>query len=184
MAAGADLGHNWGMDDVMLLALVREGNDEAFGLLYARHRAVAGRVAARVLGGVEADDVVAEAFVAVLVQIRAGRGPTVSFRAYLLTAVRHEAARRRALLRRCEPTVDLDPAGRTTPDLAEQADLRDAYGTLPPRWRHVLWRLDVEGVPPRELALELGVSANAVSALGYRARAGLRAAYLGRSDAA
>lgn len=179
------LGDNWCMDDdAMLLSLVREGDDEAFGQLYARHRDVARRVAGRVMGGAEVDDVVADSFVAVLVQLRSGRGPTLSFRAYLMTAVRHEAARRREARRRCEPRVDLDPVGRPGPDLAEHADVRDAYGTLPPRWRHVLWRLDVEGVPPRELAAELGVSPNAVSALGCRARAGLRAAYLGRPDAA
>jgi RNA polymerase sigma factor (sigma-70 family) len=178
------VGLTGGMDDAMLLALVREGDDEAYGRLYARHRDIARRVARRVVGATEVDDVVADSFVAVLMQLRSGRGPTTSFRGYLLTTVRHEAGRRRAAGRRCEPHVDLDPAGRPGPDLAEHADVRDAYGTLPPRWRHVLWRLDVEGVPPRELAAELGVSPNAVSALGYRARAGLRAAYLRRSDAA
>lgn len=171
-------------DDATLLALARQGDDDAYGRLYARHRDVAHRVARRVVGAGEVDDVVADSFVAVLAQLRSGRGPTSSFRAYLLTAVRHAAARRGADRRRCEPRLDLEPAGRSGPDLAEHADVRDAYGTLPPRWRHVLWRLDVEGVPPRELAAELGVSPNAVSALGYRARAGLRAAYLRGADAA
>ena len=42
----------------------------------------------------------------------------------------------------------------------------------------VLWHVEVEGQRPAEVAPLLGVKANAVSALAYRAREGLRAAYL------
>jgi hypothetical protein len=49
---------------------------------------------------------------------------------------------------------------------------------LPERWRLALWKTEVEGVKPRDLADELGLSANATSALIYRAREGLREAYL------
>jgi RNA polymerase sigma factor (sigma-70 family) len=183
-----DLGHNWDMttyeDDDELIRAMHAGDDDAFGELFARHAAVARRVASRAGPAGEADDVVAEVFAGVLVQVRAGRGPTRSFRAYLLTAVRHEAGRRAVLARRCEPVAELEPwwSDAETSDVDDR--IREAYETLPIRWRRALWHLEVEGRRPRELAAELGLTANAVSALAYRARSALRSAYLERSRAA
>jgi RNA polymerase sigma factor (sigma-70 family) len=171
-------------DDELVRAM-RGGDDEAYGELFARHAAVARRVASRAGPFGDADDVVAEVFASVLGQLRSGRGPTKSFRAYLLTAVRHEAGRRARLARRCEPVADLEPWSATASPSSEADDhIREAYATLPERWRRTLWQLDVEGRRPRELAAELGLTANAVSALGYRARSALRSAYLERSRAA
>ena len=182
------------MDDLMtdgeLLDRVRAGDGEAYGVLFARHRRVADRVAARVAARGEEHEVVAEAFVSVLAQIRAGRGPTASFRAYLLTTVRHEAVRRRPVARRCEPVGDMATirAAELPADVEAHELVSQAYDTLPDRWRDVLWHLEVEGLKPHELTERLGLSANAVAALGYRARAGLRAAYrrevVARPDAA
>ena len=42
----------------------------------------------------------------------------------------------------------------------------------------MLWHLEVEGDSPADIAPLFGLTANAVSALGYRAREGLRQAYL------
>lgn len=191
MVGAHDLGHNWCMtgitDDDELVRAVRGGDHEAYGELFARHAAVARRVATRAGRPGEADDVVSEVFAAVLVQIGAGRGPTESFRAYLLTGVRHEAVRRAVLASRCEPVADLEawcPMGASDEPPEGDDDLRAAYATLPARWRRTLWQLEVEGRHPRDLADELGLTANAVSALGYRARVALRAAYLERSRAA
>jgi len=187
VASGSDVRHNWGMDnmdDGELVRSVRSGDIEAYGLLFVRHSDVARRVAARHGRAAEVQDVVAEVFARMLDQIRSGRGPTSSFRAYLLTAVRHEAGRRAMLARRCEPVADLEPWS-TAHELPEVDDrLRDAYAALPFRWRRTLWQLDVEGRRPHELASELGLTPNAVSALGYRARAALRSAYLGSPRAA
>ncbi|MRJ76367.1 sigma-70 family RNA polymerase sigma factor [Aeromicrobium sp. SMF47] len=171
-------------EDAELVVLARAGDPEAYGVLFVRHRAVAERVARRSACRADVDDVVAEAFTLVLAQIRGGRGPVSSFRAYLLTAVRHEAARRSVLARRCEPTAGIESL--TTPISLPESDedVCAAYRTLPERWQRVLWQLEVEGRRPHELAAELGLSANAVSALGTRARAGLRSAYLGRTLAA
>ncbi len=181
------LRHNWGMTtqtDEDLVQAVRGGDHEAFGELFARHAAQARRVAGRTGPVGEADDVVSEVFAGVLVQIRAGRGPTASFRAYLLTGVRHEAGRRAMLSRRCAPVADLEPWSVDVAPSDVDDHLREAYASLPTRWRNTLWQLEVEGRPPRELAAELGLTANAVSALGCRARAALRAAYLERVRAA
>lgn len=163
--------------DADLVDEVRRGQVAAYAALFVRHRDAACRVARRHGDTGEADDVVAESFARVLARIRAGGGPDVSFRAYLLTTVRHEVRRRTALARRCRPTEDVELLAGSVRQPDVDDGLRVAYSSLPERWRIVLWRLDVEGVPPRELAVELGVSANAVSALGCRARAGLRAAY-------
>lgn len=191
MAAARRLRHNWVMtttrDDDELVRAVRAGDTEAFGELFARHAAVATRVAVRGGPRVDADEVVADVFASVLVQLRAGRGPTVSFRAYVLTAVRHEAARRSVLSRRCDLVADpaqWTDAAPVRADLDVDDHLHDAYASLPARWRRALWQLEVEGRTPRELAVDLGLTANAVSALGYRARAALRSAYLERSRAA
>src|SRR5689334_2363701 len=53
-----------------------------------------------------------------------------------------------------------------------------AYASLPERWQLVLWHLEVEGQKPAEVAPLLGMTPNSVSALAYRAREGLRQAYL------
>jgi hypothetical protein len=49
-----------------------------------------------------------------------------------------------------------------------------AFHSLPERWQLVLWHVEVEGQRPAEVAPLLGWKANAVSALAYRAREGLR----------
>jgi hypothetical protein len=53
-----------------------------------------------------------------------------------------------------------------------------AFGSLPGRWQTVLWHIEVEGDSPARVAELLGLTANGVSALAYRAREGLRRAYL------
>ena len=53
-----------------------------------------------------------------------------------------------------------------------------AFASLPERWQLVLWHLEVEGQKPADVAPLLGMSPNSVSALAYRAREGLRQAFL------
>jgi DNA-directed RNA polymerase specialized sigma24 family protein len=53
-----------------------------------------------------------------------------------------------------------------------------AFRSLPERWQAVLWHTDIEASGPAEIAWLLGLSANSVAALAYRAREGLRQAYL------
>jgi hypothetical protein len=53
-----------------------------------------------------------------------------------------------------------------------------AFRSLPERWQSVLWYTEVEGMDPHEVAPILGMSANGVAALSYRAREGLRKAWL------
>ena len=60
----------------------------------------------------------------------------------------------------------------------ESAAAARAFASLPERWQLVLWHTEVEGQKPAEVAPLLGMTANSVSALAYRAREGLRQAYL------
>jgi len=53
-----------------------------------------------------------------------------------------------------------------------------AFASLPQRWQAVLWHTEIEGARPAEVATLLGLTANGVAALAYRAREGLRQAYL------
>ncbi|WP_162891316.1 sigma-70 family RNA polymerase sigma factor [Aeromicrobium sp. A1-2] len=171
-------------DDVELLSMARIDDQEAFAVLFARYEYPALRLARHLGQGDEADDVVAESFTQVLDLVRRGKGPDRAFRAYLFTTIRHEAGRRAKARQRVVPTDDetqIDTAvkfGAGQLDEFEKSAIRAAYESLPSRWRTVLWHLDVEGRKPQELGPLLSMSANSVSALVYRARSGLREAYL------
>jgi hypothetical protein len=60
----------------------------------------------------------------------------------------------------------------------ENAAAARAFASLPERWQMVLWHTSVEGQKPADVAPLLGMSANSVAALAYRAREGLRQAFL------
>src|SRR6476661_1329567 len=85
---------------------------------------------------------------------------------------------------RLHPTDDLTPFDPGVPfrDTAiegfENAAAARAFASLPERWQLVLWHTEVEGQKPAEVAPLLGLSPNSVSALAYRAREGLRQAFL------
>lgn len=172
------------LDDADLLALTRAGHRDAYATLFTRYSYAAHRLARHLGRKDDCDDVVSEAFAQVLTQLRRGSGPENAFRPYLFTTIRHEAARRAKLGRRVLPTDDLRQIDQAVPfgggqlDEFERSSVRAAYESLPPRWRTVLWHLDVEGRKPFEVAPLLDLSPNSVSALVYRARSGLREAYL------
>ena len=60
----------------------------------------------------------------------------------------------------------------------ERTTLARAFAALPERWQSFLWLSFVDDADRHEIATILGISAGSVSALGYRAREGLRRAYL------
>ncbi len=170
------------LSDAELIAAVQRGDSEAYGTLYERHAGAARTVAGRYLASADADDVVADAFARVLALLQEGRGPTVAFRAYLFTVVRrmcYDLASRR---RRDSPVTDprSDRGTAEDPALArfERSVVTHAFKSLPERWQAVLWYTEVEDLPPARIAPLLGLTANGVSALSYRAREGLRQAYL------
>ncbi|MGY2875763.1 RNA polymerase sigma factor (sigma-70 family) [Marmoricola sp. URHA0025 HA25] len=172
------------LSDAELISSVRGGDVSAYGDLFARHRDSATRLARQLVPGPDADDLVSEAFAKVLNVLLAGGGPDVAFRAYLLTAVRRLHIDKVRATSRATPTDDLTPYETVEPEpdtvIAgfESGAAAKAFASLPERWQLVLWHLEVEGQKPAEIAPLLGMSPNSVSALAYRAREGLRQAYL------
>jgi RNA polymerase sigma factor (sigma-70 family) len=171
--------------DAELIAAVRSGDGEAYGLLYRRHAPAAQALARQLTGSpVEADDLVAEAFTRLLVMLRCGGGPDAAFRAYLFTVLRNTRYDRARRDRKVELSDDMtrhDPGVPWEDTVVARLESRlaaRAFTRLPERWRTVLWRTEVERESPTELAPLLGLTPNGVSALAYRAREALRQAYL------
>ena len=171
--------------DPELIEAVRSGDVEAYGLLYRRHVGAATTLARQLTGSrAEADDLVAEAFAKVLDILRGGGGPDVAFRAYLLTTlrnVRYDRARRDKKLAWSDDMSRHDPGvpweDSAVADLETSLAAR-AFHRLPERWQTVLWHTEVEQESPADVAPLLGLTPNGVAALAYRAREGLRQAYL------
>lgn len=170
--------------DAELIVAVRAGDTQAYGALFGRHRDAATRMARQLTSESDADDLVAEGFIRVLAALQNGNGPDEFFRAYLLTSIRRLHISRIRASQRVRTTDDdaqldraiefVDPAEMQF----EQGAAATAFASLPERWQLVLWHLDVEGQKPADIAPLLGMSPNGVSALAYRAREGLRQAYL------
>ena len=170
--------------DAELITAARTGDDRAFGELFKRHE-VAARAAARSMtrSRADIDDLVAEAFTRVLQALRAGRGPEVAFRPYLLTCVRNAFYDRTRKDKRIEFTDEPeDTLNVSLMDMSaseeDRALIVQAYASLPERWQLALWHTEVEGRSASEVGTLLGIAPNAVAALTYRAREGLRQAYL------
>ncbi|MFE6616856.1 sigma-70 family RNA polymerase sigma factor [Amycolatopsis sp. NPDC057786] len=180
-----------GKSDAELIAEVRDGKIASYGTLYERHAGAAHNLARQLArSSSEADDLVSEAFAKVLDTLRGGKGPDAAFRAYLLTALRHTAYDKTRKDKRVDLNEDMSDVGGavgealTVPfsDTAvaglERTLAAKAFARLPERWQAVLWHTEIEGQTPAEVAPLLGLTANGVSALAYRAREGLRQAYL------
>lgn len=171
------------LGDEELVALVRSGDQEAFALLYSRHVQTVLRLARR-CSRRDAEDLCAEAFASTLWAIKNGDGPHGPIRPYLSAIVRHAAAawsRREFVMIPVGELADL-------PDTATAADpvLRDvdrvlvlqAFNSLPGRWRDVLWHTVIDARSPGAAADTFQLDRSAVCSLAYRAREGLRLAYL------
>lgn len=173
------------LSDGDLCLRVREGDQDAFGVLYERHAPLALSIARQSVDNyADAEDVVADSFHAVLDKLRSGDGPDTFFRAYLLQVVRRTAYARNRSAGRAIPTADEQQLDRLeTPDDPtlmefESQAAATAFRALPERWQEVIWYLDVEGQKPAAVAPIMGLAPNAVSALGVRARDALRREYL------
>ena len=171
--------------DADLIAASRAGDAAAYDTLYRRHVAAAHSLARQLVRNrAEADDVVAETFAKILDLLHRGGGPDDAFRPYLLTAVRRSAYDRHRAERRQLVTDEMETFDRGVPfadpavaDL-ERTMIARAFASLPERWQAVLWHTEIEGARAADGAPLLGLTANGVAALAYRAREGLRQAYL------
>jgi len=153
------------MSDRTLVERARAGDARALDELWQRHYRSGVRVA-RQYTSIAVDDVVAEAFVQCHERQLAGRGLDGAFRPLFYRQIRAVADAKRG-----------ERADATAAALARTLTAR-AFESLPGRWQAVLWYLEVEGMDPHEAAPLLGVTANSAAELLYRARAGMRSAWL------
>lgn len=170
--------------DQELIESARSGDTSAFAELWRRHYRSAVRVARQFTSSIDADDLVSEAYARIFQRVRAGGGPTGAFRPYLYTTIRNLASTWGAAAAK-DVQVDVieefeddripdDPAAWAL----DRTLTAKAFRALPERWQTVLWYTEVEGMDPHEVAPIMGLTANGVAALSYRAREGLRAAWL------
>lgn len=172
------------LTDADLIAAVRLGDTDAYGQLYERHLPAAKRAASNLAKDAAArEDLVSDAFARVLSALRAGNGPARDFRPYLLVTLRNTAisitrATHESLYAEVPDHAGGSVIGDPVLDRWHASAASDAFASLPERWRMVLWHTEIEGESPATIAKRLGLSPNSVAALAYRAREGLRQAYL------
>jgi RNA polymerase sigma factor (sigma-70 family) len=112
-----------------------------------------------------------------------GGGPNGSFRAYLFTSIRNTAAawgrtRRETPIDELESIVDPESAEQAADETLDRSLTAHAFRGLPMRWQEVLWYTEIEQMEPAAVAPLLGMRAGAVSQLAFRAREGLREAWI------
>nr|WSW42589.1 sigma-70 family RNA polymerase sigma factor [Streptomyces sp. NBC_01001] len=166
-----------------------DGDPAVCELLYRRHSAAAFACARRCCRAPQdAEDLVSEAFIRTLQAVRSGAGPRDHWRPYLLSVVRHTAIEWRDGAGRtlltpdveawCSPGPDGDDPQRRLLDSEDRRLVARSFQALPERWKAVLWHTLVEDDCPHHVPLLLGITPSAVTSLAFRAREGLREAYL------
>ncbi|MGK0715383.1 sigma-70 family RNA polymerase sigma factor [Leucobacter sp. W1153] len=169
--------------DVELVHALRCGEQAALSTLWLRHHDATVRMAARIVGRADAEDLAQEAFLAMHQAIQRGGGPTIGVRAYLYTIARNigvRSLRRHAPMTQSVPIDALEGFLGDDPfeQHAEHAVIFEAFRALPSRWQEALWYSEVEGLSAAEVAEILGLTSNGASQLAFRAREGLRQAWI------
>ena len=170
--------------DAELISAVRGGDTTAYGELFTRHVEAARRLARQLTSATDVEDLVSEAFAKVLTIVRRGGGPTspsaptCSPRSAACTSTRCAARSSSGRSTTSRRSTTACPSA-TPPWRASRTRRRPARSRRCPNGGS--WSC---GTPrsrarsrPRSRKL-LGMSANSVSALAYRAREGLRQAFL------
>ena len=169
--------------DQELVLRSRSGDRAAFGELWRRHYRAGISVARSMTSSLDADDLVQEAYARIYQSILRGGGPTGSFRAYLFTSIRNTAAgwgraRKETTTDDLETIEDPATSDRATEDALDRSITVRAFRSLPSRWQEALWYSEIEGMKPAEVAPLLGMKPTAVAQLTFRAREGLREAWI------
>lgn len=175
-------------DDHELMRLAGQGDERAFERLVERHQGLVFGTVARMLGGPEgAEDIAQQVFVKVW-QSAPRHRPEAKFTTWLLTIVRNmvfnETRRRRRGFFQPFENEDgslPDVHDASMPDAAAQLDereLREAVDTaiaaLPEAQRMAIILRRFEGMPYEDIAEVLKTSVPAVKSLLFRAREDLR----------
>jgi RNA polymerase sigma-70 factor (ECF subfamily) len=169
--------HAFSDPDAPLVQGALSGDMGAFEELVERHHAVVHRIAARIVGREEADDVAQETFLRAFHRLDRFRGES-AFRSWLLQIASNSAlnAVRR---RRPEPVADVPeeaegPAHRGPVTQLEDRERRDRLelklAQLRPEHRAVLVLRDLEGLPYEEIAQVTDTPMGSVKGRLHRAR--------------
>lgn len=169
--------------DETLILQARGGDRSAFAELWTRHARSGLKVARGFTSSLEAEDLVAEAYTRIFQRVLDGGGPDGAFRPYLYTTIRNLAsrwggARKDIQIEDIEDIEDTTVLADAPIEALDRSLTVRAFRDLPERWQSVLWYTEIEGMDPHEVAPILGMTANGVAALAYRAREGLRKAWL------
>ncbi|SEU22367.1 sigma-70 family RNA polymerase sigma factor [Nonomuraea wenchangensis] len=167
--------------DPALTRLVRAGDERAVTELYERHHPAVLAFARRLCQDPHtAEDLASESFARTLRTVRNGSGgPSEAWRPYLYAVARNTAIEWARSQQRIVLTEEFREDELTTPPPEPPDDLvTRAYRSLPPRWQTVLWHTLIEEEEPERVARILGVTPGNVGVLAFRAREGLRKAYL------
>ncbi|MEU6796347.1 sigma-70 family RNA polymerase sigma factor [Nonomuraea wenchangensis] len=168
-------------EDSALTRLVRAGDERAVSELYERHYPAVLAFARRLCQDPHtAEDLASESFARTLRTVRQGSGgPSDGWRPYLYAVARNTAIEWARSQQRIVLTEEFREDELTTPPPEPPDDLvTRAYRSLPPRWQTVLWHTLIEEEEPERVAQILGVTPGNVGVLAFRAREGLRKAYL------
>jgi RNA polymerase sigma factor (sigma-70 family) len=171
------------LGDADLIARARDGHTDAFAELWRRHSRAGVTVARSYTSSFDPEDLVAEAFAKIFQIVRNGGGPQGAFRPYLFTTIRNTAAswgrsRNETPIEDADQIEDVNFSEENTLAALDRSLTAKAFRSLPTRWQEALWYSEVESMTPQEIAPLLGMKANAVAALTYRAREGLRQAWI------
>ena len=166
--------------DATLIERTLEGDLTAFESLVERHRAVVFRVAARIVGPDDADDVSQDTFLRAFHRLEQYRG-TASFRTWLLQITQNTAlnaldwARRRptAPAANAPEAADSDRHRQPASEL-ERRERRERLelklGSLRPEYRSLLVLRDLGGLSSGEIAGVLEMPLGSVKGRLHRAR--------------
>lgn len=169
--------------DADLVLRARSGNADAFGELWRRHYASGMTVARSITSSIDPDDLVQEAYARIYQAILKGGGPNGSFRAYLFTSIRNTAAawgraKRETAIDELETIADPSTTDTAASEALDHGLTAQAFRALPSRWQEVLWYSEIEQMKPAAIGPLLGMTTGAVSQLMFRAREGLREAWI------
>ena len=155
------------------------GDLAAFGTLVERHREVVHRVAARIVGAKDADDVAQESFLRAFHRLGQFRGEA-TFRSWLLRITHNTAlnalARRRGETHEdeAEAAADVPARGRTPAEELEVSERRERLlrklEQLQPAHRAVLVLRELEGLSYEEIAEITNAPLGSVKGRLHRAR--------------
>ncbi|WP_426184508.1 sigma-70 family RNA polymerase sigma factor [Microbacterium sp. TWP3-1-2b2] len=169
--------------DADLILRTRSGDADAYAELWRRHYPSGMSVARSITSSIDPDDLVQEAYTRIYQAIIKGGGPNGSFRAYLFTSIRNTAAawgrsRRETAMDELDTVADPDSTEQAADEALDRSLTAQAFRGLPTRWQEVLWYTEIEQMKPAEVAPLLGMKSGAVSQLAFRAREGLREAWI------